>query len=41
MKRGEKMKMHVEYDDFGWYVEVEDNGNLYAVGAAEDAGDQK
>ena len=33
------MKMHVEYDDFGWYVEVEDNGNLYAVGA-EDVDEQ-
>ena len=40
MKRGEKMKMHVEYDDFGWYVEVEDNGNLYAVGTAEDVDEQ-
>ena len=41
MKRGEKMKMHIEYDDFGWYVEANDEGTLYAVGAVEDAGDQK
>ena len=40
-KRGEKMKMHIEYDDFGWDVEANDNGALYAVGAVEDAGDQK
>ena len=35
------MKMHIEYDDFGWYVEANDEGTLYAVGAVEDAGDQK
>ena len=40
-KRGEKMKMHIEYDDFGWYVEANDNGTLYAVGAVEDASDQR
>jgi len=32
--------MHIEYDDFGAYVEVEDNGMLYAVGAVEDVGEQ-
>ena len=32
--------MHIEYDDFGAYVEVEDNGMLYAVGTVEDASDQ-
>ena len=32
--------MHIEYDDFGAYVEVEDNGMLYAVGTVEDAGEQ-
>ena len=32
--------MHIEYDDFGAYVEVEDNGMLYAVGTAEDSGEQ-
>ena len=34
------MKMHIEYDDFGAYVEAEDNGMLYAVGAVEDVGEQ-
>ena len=43
-KRGETnmiIKLHIEYDDFGPYVEVEENGTLYAVRDAEEGGEQK
>ena len=35
------INLHIEYDDFGAYVEVEENGTLYAIRDADEGCEQK